>query len=264
MDNIKIAEFLLARRKEKGITQSDLADKMGVTYQAVSRWEKGDSIPDLDTLDHLADFYGVTVDEILCRETVTQDVVTEKTSRMPSLFLIYTILLFVSTIILYVSLLAGAEVAGDSGIILMAIGIVQYIIVLFGSTAFLQYYFFHHIENRKNRSDFQWYFRANRILIAFIFIALFTTISTMGSLFILIAVILILIEKFHEHNLLKNDFDDKSSYFSKFIPKSIVNQVLTGIVALSLVFGMKMMLSIQGFLVILILPFLYLMYLAMK
>jgi len=55
---------------EKDFTQEDLADIMGVTFQAVSRWEKGDSIPDLDSLDNLAKFYKVSIDEILQRDSI--------------------------------------------------------------------------------------------------------------------------------------------------------------------------------------------------
>lgn len=43
---------------------------MGVTYQAVSRWENGDSIPDLDSLSNLADFYKISIDEILQRNKI--------------------------------------------------------------------------------------------------------------------------------------------------------------------------------------------------
>ena len=46
----KIALYLQTKRKEKGVTQAELAKELGVTYQAVSRWENGKSIPDIDTL----------------------------------------------------------------------------------------------------------------------------------------------------------------------------------------------------------------------
>lgn len=68
MDNNKIGLYLQNKRKEKNITQKELADIMGVTYQAVSRWEKGDSIPDLDSLDNLANFYKISIDDILQRK----------------------------------------------------------------------------------------------------------------------------------------------------------------------------------------------------
>jgi transcriptional regulator with XRE-family HTH domain len=69
MDNKKIGRYLLNKRKEENKTQKEVAEDLGVTYQAVSRWENGDSIPDIETLCMIADLYHVTVDEILQRES---------------------------------------------------------------------------------------------------------------------------------------------------------------------------------------------------
>ena len=71
MDSKLIGNYLQQKRKFKDMTQKELADIIGVTFQAVSRWEKGDSIPDLDSLDNLAKFYNVSVDEILQRGSVS-------------------------------------------------------------------------------------------------------------------------------------------------------------------------------------------------
>lgn len=65
MDNKKIGRYLLKKRKEEQKTQKEIAGDLGVTYQAVSRWENGDSIPDIETLCMIADLYKVSVDEIL-------------------------------------------------------------------------------------------------------------------------------------------------------------------------------------------------------
>mgnify|MGYP003302806887 CR=1 FL=1 len=56
-----IAEF----RKEKGMTQLELAQKMGVTDKAVSKWERDLSCPDINSLPNLAEILGVTVDELM-------------------------------------------------------------------------------------------------------------------------------------------------------------------------------------------------------
>ena len=75
MDNEKIGKYLLQKRKELNKTQKDIADILGITYQAVSRWENGDSIPDIETLGLLADLYDVSIDEIVQREyTIKTDV----------------------------------------------------------------------------------------------------------------------------------------------------------------------------------------------
>ena len=70
MDNKTIGKYLQEKRKSKDMTQSDLAQILNVTYQAVSRWETGESLPDITTLDQLATLYNVSIDEILQRETV--------------------------------------------------------------------------------------------------------------------------------------------------------------------------------------------------
>ena len=65
MDQVKIGEFLKTLRKEKNITQEELADKMLVSRRTVSRWETGNNLPDLSVLIELADFYDVDLREIL-------------------------------------------------------------------------------------------------------------------------------------------------------------------------------------------------------
>jgi len=61
----KVANLLRRLRKEYGYSQSDLADKLDVTFQAVSKWERGENLPDAYTLIELAKVYSITVDEIL-------------------------------------------------------------------------------------------------------------------------------------------------------------------------------------------------------
>lgn len=58
-------DFLYNLRKQRGWTQTELADKLGVTNQAVSKWENGDSFPDTGMLVPLAELFGVSVDELL-------------------------------------------------------------------------------------------------------------------------------------------------------------------------------------------------------
>lgn len=65
MDNIKIGLFLQSLRKEKGITQNELAEYFGISNKTVSRWECGDALPEIPLLKGIAEYYGVTVDEIL-------------------------------------------------------------------------------------------------------------------------------------------------------------------------------------------------------
>jgi len=65
LDYKKIGLFLLEKRKLYKLTQKQLADQLNISFQAVSRWEKGLSIPSVDLLNELANMFHVTVDEIL-------------------------------------------------------------------------------------------------------------------------------------------------------------------------------------------------------
>ena len=68
MDNNKIGKFIASLRKEKGLTQQELGDKLFVTDKAVSKWERGLSFPDITILEKLAFELNVDVSEILCGE----------------------------------------------------------------------------------------------------------------------------------------------------------------------------------------------------
>ena len=57
MDQIKIGAFLKALRKEKHLTQEDLAEELHVSNRTISRWETGTSLPDINMLVMLSDFY---------------------------------------------------------------------------------------------------------------------------------------------------------------------------------------------------------------
>ena len=65
---MNFAEIIVNRRKALGLTQEGLAQKLGVTNQAVSKWESGQSCPDLALLPLLADLFGITIDELFGRE----------------------------------------------------------------------------------------------------------------------------------------------------------------------------------------------------
>ena len=62
MDQIKIGKFIQQKRKERKLTQSDLAEKLNISDRTISKWENGDNLPDLETLNELCKFYGVTLD----------------------------------------------------------------------------------------------------------------------------------------------------------------------------------------------------------
>ena len=68
MNMIKIGRFLQELRKEKALTQEQLAEQLGVARRTVSRWETGNNMPDLDILVELSDLYSVDLREILSGE----------------------------------------------------------------------------------------------------------------------------------------------------------------------------------------------------
>ena len=70
---MNFAEIIVRSRKALGLTQEGLAQKLGVTNQAVSKWESGQSCPDLALLPLLADLFGITIDELFGREPKAVD-----------------------------------------------------------------------------------------------------------------------------------------------------------------------------------------------
>ena len=61
----EFGNYLYTLRKNKGMTQQEIADKLGVTNKAVSKWETGEAFPETAQLVPLADMFGVTVDDLL-------------------------------------------------------------------------------------------------------------------------------------------------------------------------------------------------------
>lgn len=62
---MKLSEKILSLRTDMGLSQGDLAEKLDVSRQSVSKWETGQSVPDLDKIIKLADLFGVSVDELV-------------------------------------------------------------------------------------------------------------------------------------------------------------------------------------------------------
>ena len=70
MRDITIAKNISELRKAKGVTQEQLANSLGVSFQAVSKWENGISVPDTLLLPQIAEYFNVSVDYLLCGEKV--------------------------------------------------------------------------------------------------------------------------------------------------------------------------------------------------
>jgi len=65
LDSNKVAAFISAKRRSKGLTQQQVANKLNISFQAVSKWESGTTFPNTELLPGLADLLGVTVDDML-------------------------------------------------------------------------------------------------------------------------------------------------------------------------------------------------------
>ena len=82
MDQIKIGKFISVKRKELGLTQSQLADKLGITDKAISKWETGKSLPDASIMLELCSILKITVNDLLNGEVVNMENYKEKSEEM--------------------------------------------------------------------------------------------------------------------------------------------------------------------------------------
>ena len=78
MNQVKIGEFLKELRKEKGLTQEQLAEQFNVSRRSVSRWETGSNMPDVGLLIEIADFFEVDIREIIDGERKSENMDKEK------------------------------------------------------------------------------------------------------------------------------------------------------------------------------------------
>lgn len=78
MEQQKIGKFIANCRKEKGLTQQQLADKLNVTYKTISRWENGNYMPDLSLIQQLSKELNVSINELLSGEKIKQEEYQEK------------------------------------------------------------------------------------------------------------------------------------------------------------------------------------------
>lgn len=74
MDQMKMGSFLKELRKEKELTQEQLAEQLNVSNRSVSRWETGSTLPDISLLIELAEFYDVDIKEIIDGERKSEKV----------------------------------------------------------------------------------------------------------------------------------------------------------------------------------------------
>ncbi len=81
MNQGKIGAFISERRKAKGWTQSQLAEKLGITDKAVSKWETGRSMPDLSLFMPLCTLLEITLNELFAGECISEQNLKERRTR---------------------------------------------------------------------------------------------------------------------------------------------------------------------------------------
>lgn len=82
MDQIKVGEFISSQRKKKNLTQAALAEKLGITDRAVSKWERGKGLPDVSLMLDLCEILGITVNELLCGEMISMENSNQKNEAL--------------------------------------------------------------------------------------------------------------------------------------------------------------------------------------
>ena len=82
MDQQKIGRFISELRKELGMTQTELGEKLGVSYKAVSKWETGRNLPDPSLYEHLCAALGITLTELFNGERIEQEHIAEKSDQI--------------------------------------------------------------------------------------------------------------------------------------------------------------------------------------
>lgn len=81
MNQVKIGKFIASKRKEQGLTQLQLAEKLGITDRAVSKWETGKSLPDASLMPELCKLLKITINNLLCGEVVSVENYNEKAEK---------------------------------------------------------------------------------------------------------------------------------------------------------------------------------------
>lgn len=95
MNQERIGKFIYNLRKSNNLTQAELANKLGVTYQAVSKWENGKNIPDIAIMQQISNEFNVDITEIINGERTNK-------KRLPLLIIIAIILIVIIALIFIV------------------------------------------------------------------------------------------------------------------------------------------------------------------
>ena len=144
MDQIKIGRFIAAKRKEQKMTQVQLAEKLGITDRAVSKWETGKSLPDASIMLQLCGYLRITVNDLLSGEVVSMENYNERTEKNlievirqkeeadKRLLTIEIVIGLLSTAFLFTMVVVAALIQMQDSVkfLLIAIGFVQFLVAM--------------------------------------------------------------------------------------------------------------------------------------
>ena len=142
MNQAKIGKFIAKCRKDKKMTQSELAEKLGVTDKSIGNWENGRNMPDLSLFKPLCDVLGITINDLLSGEKISKDKYQERfeenivntidysTKRINKysnviglLLVIFGLFISMSAIMIFPSESSWGSIYSVFGVVLFVIGI---------------------------------------------------------------------------------------------------------------------------------------------
>lgn len=114
MDNEKIGNFIREKRKEKGMTQQDLGDIVGVGFKAVSKWENGVSIPDISILKKICEIFDCSVDELLDGKKKDEFKYKNKNKNIIKKYIKIFCIFLIVIILIFLYIIFNKQITGDS------------------------------------------------------------------------------------------------------------------------------------------------------
>lgn len=144
MDQVKIGKFIAECRKKASLTQMQLAEKLGITDRAISKWETGKSLPDSSIMLELCGILGITVNDLLSGEVITLEnynkelegkllgMIKEKEQADRRLLVLEWVVAILSLVVLFVPIFIGALLSMEDWqrIVLVFSGLIPAIIGL--------------------------------------------------------------------------------------------------------------------------------------
>ena len=142
MNQEKIGKFISKCRKDKKMTQSELAEKLGVTDKSIGNWENGRNMPDLSLFKPLCDVLGITINDLLSGEKISKDKYQERfeenivntidysakriskySNVIGLLFVIFGLFISMSAIMIFPSESSWGSIYSGFGVVIFIIGI---------------------------------------------------------------------------------------------------------------------------------------------